>query len=630
MREKTKRRRERFVLGTALLATGYGAQAGASVYSFAGTADSTWSNPANWIGGVAPPATDPTTDIVVAGDLHTQGALTQDRDDDTINSFTIQSFSNSSTGTLSVTGTDPLVMPAATHILRLGAGGITDTAAATVAFQGTTTATSIKKLVLTADQTWNINTGGTQIFSMRRTIEGNFKVTKIGPSTLEFQGDNSNWTGGLDLQEGTVRLSGLTVNGVVVNHNPAGLGTLTINTANNVAFSSSGSGEAANADQIFNQWMDLGGTGSINLAGSRPYEFNGTVNFLSAKAINVGSTLPLFVNGVISGTGTLVKRGAGSMTISGSSSTFTGGVSVEGGTIIFSGFDKLGPGVSSINLATGATTSGALKITGSTSTNRPINVRAPGGTLDFDSTVTINNTIGGTGALTKNGNGTLVVNAIRVGTLSFGSGVVHISPNGTAAGTSKLTALTASGQLDLDNNSLVIDYDPALNPNTFQNTMNAVVSGYHGGDWIGNGIASSAAAAKVGSAHPTAVGYGDASVLGLTTFSGQTFDNTSVIVSYTLAGDTNLDGVVNSLDFNSLASNFGAASPVWTQGDFDFNANVNTVDFNLLAQNFNLTTTAVGSPGLGALVPEPAALLLAPVIALAARRRSRRKNVRAM
>ena len=245
---------------------GYGAMAGATTWSFNGAVNGTWSVPGNWISapsipGQAPPQDIPagdTTDVVIGGDLHGIPALVQDRDHDALSSFTINPFSNTSIGTLSVSGLDTLVAPAATHEIDLGAGGLTDTSTGTVAFQAST-ATSIRTLVLTANQTWNINKTNANILSMRRQISGAFKVTKIGPSTLEFQGDNTNWTGGVDFQEGTLRLSALTLNGVLTDKNPLGTGTLAVNGANNVVFSSSGSGDASNPDQVFNQWIDLGG-----------------------------------------------------------------------------------------------------------------------------------------------------------------------------------------------------------------------------------------------------------------------------------------------------------------------------------------------------------------------------------
>jgi autotransporter-associated beta strand protein len=611
--------------------------AGATTWSFNGAVSSTWSVPGNWIAtppmpGQAPPQDLPagdTTDIVIGGNLNGAPSLTQDRDHDVLSSITINPYSNTSIGTLSISALDNGTLgPATTHEIDLGAGGLTDTSTATVAFQTSASAlgtfSSLRTLVLTADQTWNVNKTNATILSMRRQISGNFKVTKIGPSTLEFQGDNTTWTGGMDFQEGTLRLSGLTLNGVLTNKNPLGLGTLTINTANNVAFSSSGSGDASNNDQVFNEWIDLGGTGSINFSGSRPYEFNGTVNFLTNKVLTVNSGQPLTVNGLLTGSGALIKRGAGTMTIVGSS-TFTGGVSVENGTLTIPTFAVLGTGASSINLGTGGTSGGTVHITGDTTTSRPISVKGPTGTIDSEFNVTVNNTISGTGALTKSGGGTLVVNAIQTGTLSI-SGTVRINPNGTAAGLSIVPALNNGGTLDLQNNSLIVDYDPVASPNTLQQIHDGVVSGYHGGDWKGSGITSGAAAAKVGSQHATAIGYGEASTLGITSFKGQTLDSSAVIATYTLVGDANLDGVVNALDFNAVASNFGAASPVWTQGDFNYDNSVTATDFTAMAQNFGLTIAGAGAASLGSVVPEPGCLLLASGLILLARRGRKRHS----
>ena len=43
-------------------------------------------------------------------------------------------------------------------------------------------------------------------------------------------------------------------------------------------------------------------------------------------------------------------------------------------------------------------------------------------------------------------------------------------------------------------------------------------------------------------------------------------------IEFAILGDANLDGKVNALDFNALATNFGKTpgSDVWTQGDFNY------------------------------------------------------------
>src|SRR2546430_1366055 len=90
---------------------------------------------------------------------------------------------------------------------------------------------------------------------------------------------------------------------------------------------------------------------------------------------------------------------------------------------------------------------------------------------------------------------------------------------------------------------------------------------------------------------------------------GPSIDNTATLIRYAWLGDANIDGKVNALDFNVLASNFGAgggggANKRWFQGDFNYDGTVNTADFNALAINFNIFPLT--SPPLGTVVPQPA------------------------
>ena len=77
---------------------------------------------------------------------------------------------------------------------------------------------------------------------------------------------------------------------------------------------------------------------------------------------------------------------------------------------------------------------------------------------------------------------------------------------------------------------------------------------------------------------------------------------------------------MNALDFNALATSFGAASGgFWSQGDFNYDGVVNTADFTAMAVNFN---QVLASPTLGTLVPEPscAAIVLCGGLVLRRRR----------
>jgi hypothetical protein len=70
-----------------------------------------------------------------------------------------------------------------------------------------------------------------------------------------------------------------------------------------------------------------------------------------------------------------------------------------------------------------------------------------------------------------------------------------------------------------------------------------------------------------------------------------------------LVADTNQDGVVNALDFNAVATNFGGSGKDSSQGDLNVDGTVNTIDFNLLASAFG---NRIVTPG-----PANSALLLA-------------------
>jgi hypothetical protein len=215
--------------------------------------------------------------------------------------------------------------------------------------------------------------------------------------------------------------------------------------------------------------------------------------------------------------------------------------------------------------------------------------------------------------------GTLPGNSITV------TGALNIVASGklkrTGAGALRVSSLEihTSGQLDLTDTSLIVDYTGS----SPLNTVRALLStGSAARTWTGNGVISSTAAAVAAdSSKPfkTGLAYTEASALGLITFAAEPVDATAIIVAYTYYGDANLDGVVDVADLGILASHWQAAG-AWSAGDFDYSGFVNVADLGLLASNWqagtslspappNAVATALAGLGLPS-VPEPTSLLV--------------------
>lgn len=183
--------------------------------------------------------------------------------------------------------------------------------------------------------------------------------------------------------------------------------------------------------------------------------------------------------------------------------------------------------------------------------------------------------------------------AITLGGLRFGNGgTAEVVAGGANVLRSFGLTIAAGSKLDLNDNPMIIDYSVGSPLTTVRNRL---TSGYNGGTWTGNGIMSSTAAATPG----YALGYAEASALFSAfpaTFSGQSVDNTTVLIDYTRYGDANLDRQVNLADFNRMASNFGTNGG-WSEGNFNYDSAINLADFNLLASNFGQSAGVTAGRG---------------------------------
>ncbi len=222
-----------------------------------------------------------------------------------------------------------------------------------------------------------------------------------------------------------------------------------MNFENNSAYTLSGSNRII---------MDVsGGSAQINVAGTGAHNINtgltlndalvinqnstGTLTLGSANSIS-GTNRNLTINGsgnttitgtITTGTGTLTKNNAGTLTLGGVN-TYTGATTINGGVVSLSNENNLGSnpaalaaGQLNINGGTLRTTTSAVTID---DTNRGITLGASGATFDTVTDLTIgsagtaNNRITMTGALTKNGAGTLTLAGTGANT---GNGAVTVN-----------------------------------------------------------------------------------------------------------------------------------------------------------------------------------------------------------
>jgi len=228
---------------------------------------------------------------------------------------------------------------------------------------------------------------------------GTGSLRKTGSGNLILSGGGNTFSGGTFVTQGTVTAGSDTAYGT---------GTLTVD-----------SGATANI-------------ASYNVVLTGGLAGQGTVNLGTGK-LTLNPTTDTQFSGILSGGGTLTKGGTGTLTLSNTSNNYTGGTTITGGKLSVSADSNLGNGGGII------LNGGTLQVTGTsyTSTARTITMGSSGGGFDIaaaSNTFTVSQVLAGTGGLTKQGAGTLVLTGANTyqGTTTISAGTLQIGAGGTA------------------------------------------------------------------------------------------------------------------------------------------------------------------------------------------------------
>jgi autotransporter-associated beta strand protein len=233
-------------------------------------------------------------------------------------------------------------------------------------------------------------TGGFSYGGSNTSLAGNMGLTQLGPNLLTLTASNT-FTGPTTVSGSTLDLS---------NANALQRSTLIAPTGGSLVFDSTVSSHAFT-------FGALSGSGSINLQDS-----GGTAVALTVGGNNASTTY----SRVLSGSGSLTKAGAGTLTLTRSNS-FSGGTTINGGALIVASTGSL-TSASGKNLYVGNTGPGALTIQDSASVS-------VGGGLDVNHQAT---GAWGPSTLTLTGGSLSVTGATMIGRAQ-----VNLDPSNTSA-----------------------------------------------------------------------------------------------------------------------------------------------------------------------------------------------------
>ncbi|HEX4416019.1 MAG TPA: GH25 family lysozyme [Lacipirellulaceae bacterium] len=529
-----------------------------------------------------------------------------------------------STGTLAQAGTVEMGAASRTFTISNGAPAVDVAIQAAVTGTGGLVKAGAGTLKLAASNTY---TGGTTVSNGTLTIT---KDSNLGAAPAGVQAANITLDGGT-LESGS-EITGLSLSTVGSGYTSfptvlfGGAGPEGIAPAANVLgkitsiqVTAAGSGYTGTAAVVL---VGGGGTGATAVA-TMALDSTGMTNKVT------GITITNQDSGYTSVPAVYVTDGSGQGVAGTGAAGSVNGVTLTGIALSSPGFDYAAPTVTlSGGGGNGATAAASSSPVLTLNNNRGISLTANGGTLaqTAGATLVVKAPISstGSGSLTKSGPGMLVIggtNSYTGGTV-VSAGVLTVSGASATLGTGNVTVqgTTFGTALAIENG-----VGSAIDDSATLSLLGGGVAGVtdQGYANLGAGVNEVVQALSLGGVPQSPGTYG-ATGSGAGHTSDEFFAGAGLISVVSLAGDFNVDGIIDMADYVLWRASVG--QPAGTLVNDTTGAAVGDDQYNLWRSNFgNQLAGGSGSQVSGAAVPEPSSmgLIILGLTVMASRRRGR-------
>jgi fibronectin-binding autotransporter adhesin len=290
----------------------------------------------------------------------------------------------------------------------------------------------------------------TSTFTFAGSMIGPGHFTKAGSGNLTLSGANTH-TGNITITGGNLTLSGGSA--------ASDSGNVTLSNAAGVVL------HIASSETIGN----LSGGGSTG----------GNLSIAASQTLTLNQTVATSIDGVVLGSGALTKNGSASLILTGSN-TYSGGTTLNLGNLTIQNANALGTGLltqssaaSLLTIDTTGTISNTMSLYNvaalqSATLNGVITVNNASFDVESGDTLTISGGVGGTGGVTKNGTGSLVLSGSNTysGTTVVNAGTLEAA---------HANALGTNATVTVNGGSLLVSADDAINGKNL--TLNSAATG---------------------------------------------------------------------------------------------------------------------------------------------------------